>query len=90
MPELSNHTLFLLLQTAAELGAKQTLCRTGIIKPYLTKAQAYREYGRSNIESWMGQGLITPRKDGDHSASWRIERIEAESIKYTMHLIQYL
>lgn len=90
MLELSNHTLNLLLQKAAELGAKQTLCRTGKLKPYLSKSQAFREYGRANIEFWIEQGLITPRKDGDHSATWRIERIEAESIKYAIELSQCL
>jgi hypothetical protein len=90
MPELSNHTLILLIQKAAELGARQSLCRIGKLKPYLTKAQAYREYGRSDIESWIESGLITPRKDGDHSASWRIERIEADAIRYAKEILMHI
>jgi hypothetical protein len=90
MPELSNHTLFLLLQTAAELGAKQSLCKTGKLKPYLSKSQAFREYGRSNIEHWIELGLITPRKDGAHSAAWRIDRIEADTIRHATELFPYL
>ncbi|ATP56252.1 hypothetical protein CPT03_07100 [Pedobacter ginsengisoli] len=90
MPELSSHTLFLLLQTAAELGAKQSLCKTGKLKPYLSKSQAFREFGRSNIEHWIELGLITPRKDGDHSAAWRIDRIEADTIRHAKEIIIYI
>lgn len=90
MIELSDHALSLLLQKAVELGARQTLCRTGKLKPYLSKSQAFREYGRANIESWIALGLITPRKDGDHSATWRIERIEADTIRYAKELLHYL
>lgn len=74
------------MQKAAELGAKHTLCRTGKLKPYLTKAQAFREYGRANIEHWIEQGLITPRKDGNHSANWRVDRIEADAIRSAIEL----
>ena len=90
MIELTHHTLILLIQKAAELGAKQTLCRTGKLKPYLTKAQAFREYGRANIESWIEHGLITPRKDGEHSSRWRVERIEADAIRYAKEILIYI
>jgi len=90
MLELTDHTLTLLLQKTAELAAKHALSRTGKLKPYLTKAQAFREFGRANIEHWLVEGLITPRKDGDHSASWRIDRVEVESIHMAIELSRYL
>lgn len=90
MIELADHTLILLLQKAAELGAKQTLCRTGKLKPYLSKSQAFRKYGRANIEQWIDLGLITPHKDGDHSAAWRIERIEADAIRHAKEILMYI
>jgi len=80
----------LLLQVGAELGAMQALISTGKLKPYITKAQAFRLYGRKNIERWLNEGLLTPRKDGDHSAGWRIDRLELELIVKARFLLQHL
>jgi len=80
----------LLLQAGAELGALITLIKTGQIKPYITKAEAFRRYGRKNIERWLDEGLLTPRKDGNHSAGWRIDLLEAELIVKARFLLQHL
>lgn len=88
--ELTSHALALLLQRASELGAKQALAQTGVIRPYLSKAEAYRLFGFSLVESWIAAGLITPRKDGDHSAVWRIDRLELDALRMAADLIVYL
>lgn len=79
-----------LLQCAAELGALRALINMGQVKPYVTKAEAFRLHGRKNIERWLDQGLLTPRKDGDHSAGWRIDRFELELIVKARYLLQHL
>lgn len=78
--ELSLFEINAILRAASELGAIIALVDSGQLKPYLKKAEAHRLYGRKNIEKWIDDGLITPRKDGGHSASWRIDRIEVELI----------
>lgn len=78
--EHSIYEINALLRAASELGAIIALVNSGQLKPYLKKAEAYRLYGRKNIEKWIDDGLITPRKDGNHSASWRIDRVEVELI----------
>ena len=78
------------MQAGAELGAIIALIKTGKLKPYITKAEAFRLYGRKNIERWLADGLLTPRKDGDHSAAWRIDRLEAELIVKARFLRQHL
>lgn len=75
---LTPHQLQMLLADASELGALKTLTKVGKIKPYLKKSEAFRRFGRNNVEQWIVHGLITPRKDGTHSAAWRIDRIEIE------------
>ena len=80
----------LFLQTGAELGAMIALIKIGTLKPYITKAEAFRRYGRKNIERWLDDGLLTPRKDGDNSAGWRIDRLEAELIVKARFLLQHL
>lgn len=87
---LTDHQLGILLRDAAEMGAKLALSRTGKIKPYLNKSEAFRRYGRKNIERWIDQGLVTPRKDGNHSAAWRIDRIEVEAIRKSLDAMLYI
>lgn len=87
---LTDQHLQLLLQEAAEMGAKMALIKTGKMKRYLKKAEAFRLYGRKNVEQWIGERVITPRKDGDHSASWRIDRIEVEIYIKSYDALMYL
>ncbi|WP_437919711.1 hypothetical protein [Sphingobacterium sp. LRF_L2] len=55
-------------------------------KPYLKKSEAFKKYRRKNVEHWIREGLITPRKDGEFSAAWRIDLLEIESVKNSMEL----
>lgn len=77
------------LEQAAELGAIKALIRTGQLKPYLKKSEAFRLYKRVNVERWIDERLITPRKDGDDSAAWRIDRLELEVIVKSKILLHY-
>ena len=80
----------LLLQQGAELGATIALVKTGKLKPYLKRSEAFQLYGRKNIECWMNQGLITLRKDGNDSSALRISRIELEIIVKARFMLQRL
>lgn len=88
--QITEHQLKLILQAASALGANAVLVHTGKIKPYLTKAESFRLYGRKNIEQWIEEGLITVRKDGDQSASLRIDRVEVEAVVKSMEILQHL
>jgi hypothetical protein len=72
------------------MGAVVAMAKTGKVRPYISKNEAFRLYGRKNVERWIDDGLVTPRKDGDHSAAWRIDRIELESIVKARELLQSL
>lgn len=87
---LTGYQLQLMLQDAAEIGAIQALSKIGKIRPFLKKCQAFRRYGRNNVEQWIATGLITPRKDGGHSAAWRIDRLEAEVLSKSQDAMRYL
>jgi len=89
-PQISTRQLQILFQSVAELGAIAALVGAGKLKPYLKKAEAFRLYGRKNIEHWIAAGLVTPRKDGDHSACWRIDRLEAEALDKAYHILKFL
>ncbi|SDF70284.1 hypothetical protein SAMN05216464_12526 [Mucilaginibacter pineti] len=86
---ISTHHLTLLIEQAAEMGAKHALTQTGRLKPYLKKSEAFRQFGRRNVEHWIEDALLIPRKDGDHSAALRLERIELEAISAAEDLLFY-
>lgn len=88
--EISSHQLKIIIQEAAEMGAVLALAKVGKLKPYLKKSEAFRKYGRANIENWVENGLITIRKDGGHSAVWRIDRLEVEAIAKSIAILKYL
>lgn len=79
--EITPFQLNLLMEHAAEMGATCALVRCGKLKPYLKKSEAFRLYGRPNVEKWIDRGWITPRKDGNHSAAWRIDRMELQAVQ---------
>ncbi|EHQ30917.1 LOW QUALITY PROTEIN: hypothetical protein Mucpa_6868 [Mucilaginibacter paludis DSM 18603] len=68
-----------IVREAAELGAIIALVRTGKLPSYLNR-EAYRRYGRRTIEQLLAKGELGIRSDGNHSAAWRIDRIEIEAI----------
>lgn len=78
--EISITHLRILLSEAAELGAIKALAKAGVIRPFINKSEAFKLYGRTNIEKWLKAGLITPRKDGAKSCQWRLERSELETV----------
>lgn len=77
---MPTHVLDALLADAAELGATAALSKSGAIKPYLSKSEAYRSYGETLVDRWIKEGLITARKDGGNSAKWRIDRQQIEAV----------
>jgi len=87
---MEQHILTRVIDAAAELGAIHALVQTGQLKPYLKKSEAFRLYGRKQVEHWIAEGAITPRKDGDHSAAWRIDRMEIEALVKVTELLRYL
>jgi len=88
--EISFFQLELIIREAAELGTISAMVASGRLKPYLKKSEAFRIYGRANVENWLRNGLLTPRKDGDHSAAWRLGRIELETVSRSIKIFQSL
>jgi hypothetical protein len=75
---------------AAELGAIKALVQIGTLRPYLKLNEAKRTYGPAIVERWIREGLVTPIKDGNHTASIRIDRIQIESVAKTCNRATYL
>ncbi|MDB5143383.1 MAG: hypothetical protein JWQ66_2096 [Mucilaginibacter sp.] len=88
--ELTEAQLTGLISKAAELATIKTLIITGNLKPYLKKSEAFRLYGRKNIEKWLSEKLLTLRKDGDYSAALRLDRLEIESLVNALEMSRIL
>lgn len=78
---MEERILQFLMQASAEVASTMALIEMGKIKPFLKKSEASRQYGRKNVETWIRKNLLTIRKDGNHSSSLRIDRIELLIIK---------
>ncbi|WDF67148.1 hypothetical protein PQ465_12615 [Sphingobacterium oryzagri] len=81
------YQLKILIEIAAKMGATMAFTESGHIRRYLKKSEAFKMYGRKNVEEWIRAGLIVLRKDGNFSAAWRIDRLEIESVKSAKELI---
>ena len=72
--------LHLLLQEAAELGANAALSAVGVLKPFISKKEAYRMYGQSTVERWIREGNLDFEKDGPSSSKCRIDRTKISAL----------
>lgn len=78
-----------LLTESFVAGHNQAKEDLGVIKPFISKAEAYRKYGRSTVDRWIGEGLIQLIKDGPGSSKIRIERSQIEQVAITSNRISY-
>ena len=46
------------LKTTANAGAEKALAACGSLPAGISKATAYRQYGRTNIDRWLKENLI--------------------------------
>lgn len=88
MRSVFDYELRNMLTSAAELGATKALSETGAIKPYINKSEAYRSYGRTKVDNWIKDGLITPR--GEIGKSWRIDRLEIQALAASKTVAEYI
>ena len=72
-----------LLKKVSEDGANQAFSKTGQLQEELSKAEAYRHYGRCNVDRWLLEGLV---KISNKS----IDRTKLESIAESSNRITYL
>ena len=85
---LSNKELATLLKNAVQEGADNALKKEHPIPDKLTKATAYRLYGRSNVDRWLREGLISTRKDDSFQTF--LNRSELETVSGSSNRITYL
>jgi hypothetical protein len=79
-----------LLKDAVIDGTNKALIESGQIPDTLTKAQAFRLFGRSNVERWISEGLVNPIKQRGNSSKKFIDRLKLESVARSSNRTTYL
>lgn len=78
-----------LLKTAVIAGANKALV-TCPSKGRLTKAQAYRRFGRYNVDRWLSEGLIQLTLVGPSISKKTFDREKLEVIAASSNRVTYL
>lgn len=75
---------------AGTVSAMKALQEAGLMTPYIKISQAYRLHGRYVVDRWIEEGLIKKIKDGNKSATVRIDRIQLEAVAMASNRATYL
>lgn len=78
-----------LLKNAAEQGTTNAIKEEQPVPDQLTKADAYRLYGRSNVDRWLREELISKQQPTDTSQIF-FDRSELEAVAASSNRITYL
>ena len=76
--ELQNFELRKLLADAMEMGYKRCLMDFGHLTATITKSEAYRMYGRNDVDKWIREKAIIPVKAGSGTSKIKLDRIQLE------------
>jgi hypothetical protein len=71
-------------------GTAKVLAQTGIQKERISKAEAYRLYGRSQVDRWIAEGLLKPCKGQVFISPSGIDRKKLEAISAASNRVTYL
>jgi hypothetical protein len=81
--------LFNLLKNATEQGTNNALAESGYFQDQLSKADAYRLFGRGNVDRWISEGLISPSETKTNSRTC-LDRKKLEAIAANSNRTTYL
>ena len=79
-----------LFKMAVTAGADKAIAATRPPKDRLTKAEAYRLYGRYNVDRWLSEGLIQLTSVNSSISKKTIDRKKLESIAESSNRVTYL
>lgn len=78
-----HHETSKVIQDIVKITTHKVLIETGQMKPFISKNEAYRRYGRGTVERWIDEGLVKQIKDGDRNCDIRIDRVQIETVAHT-------
>lgn len=82
--------LVLLFQAVIREGAQKALSGCDNAPDWLTKTEAYRLHGRSNVDRWFSEGLLKSRECLGKPTKKIVNRIQLEKIAGCSNRMTYL
>ncbi|QXV63656.1 hypothetical protein INP83_11070 [Mucilaginibacter sp. 21P] len=79
-----------LMQHAVHRGSAKAVDQCGAITALVSKAEAYRIYGRSNVDRWLKEGLISPMKKPGEKSKLFLDRKKLAGIAAASNRHTYL
>lgn len=79
-----------LLKSAVTAGVEKALDENGTLPTHLGKTEAYRLYGRSDVDRWISEKLLSIKMDVARNSKKLIERKQLESVAASSNRITYL
>ena len=85
----SMDTMKKIIMTVARVASHVTIEKMHLTKSFLSQSQAYRIYGRGNVQKWIEMGLITPRMSDEDSNRKKILISELEAVLACENIFKY-
>lgn len=82
--------LSLLMHNAVQAGVAKAVAESGAISPVISKADAYRIYGRSNVDRWLTEHLISPLNTPGKGSKRFLDRIKLDGVAAASNRHTYL
>lgn len=89
MIEVSILDLKTLMLETAKLAVLEANAVAGKSKPYISKSEAYKRYGRRIVDGWVDRGDIKLIKDGNSSHNIRISVTELQAVASCSNRISF-
>lgn len=80
---MKSNELIGLFTAAAVAGANEVLATERVLPELISKSEACRRYGRTCVDRWITEGLITPQ-------GTKISRVALEAISAASNRLTYL
>ncbi|WCT13346.1 hypothetical protein [Mucilaginibacter jinjuensis] len=78
---MKSNELIGLFTAAAVAGAHEVLAMEHLLPETISKSEAYRRYGRTCVDRWIAEGLISPQ--GKTISRNNLETVSASSNRLT-------
>lgn len=82
--------MYLLLMESANQGMEAAIADNIHLSEKITKSEAYRSYGRANVDRWLLEGLLKPGLTAGNKSRIRIDRKKLEALAATSNRGTYL
>jgi len=79
-----------IFKEAVNSATSKMLAEFGLQKARISKAEAYRLYGRSQVDRWISEGLFKPFKTKIYISQKGIDREKLEAIAADSNRTTYL